>query len=149
MTLIRDFLESDFDSVVAGWHRTNLVSYSYVQAHQDHSLEDARRFFRGTVLVECQVWVAELTGQPVGVLALREPWIRQLAVFPPFQRRGIGTALLATARRHSPEELRLYTFQRNNAARAFYERHGFSAVAFGVSPAPESEPDVEYHWQAT
>jgi ribosomal protein S18 acetylase RimI-like enzyme len=149
MTLIRDFLESDFDSVVAGWHRTNLISYPYVQAHQDHSLEDARRFFRGTVLVECRVWVAELAGQPVGVLALRERWIRQLAVFPPFQRQGIGTALLATARGHSPEELRLYTFQRNNAARAFYERHGFSAVAFGVSPTPESEPDVEYHWQAT
>ena len=27
-------------------------------------------------------------------------------------------------------------------------RHGFSVVAFGVSPAPESEPDVEYRWQA-
>ena len=25
-------------------------------------------------------------------------------------------------------------------ARRFYERHGFAAVAFGVSPAPESEP---------
>jgi len=149
MTLIRDFLEFDFDSLVAGWHRTNLASYPYVQAHQDHTLEDARRFFRGSVLAECRVWVAERARQPVGVLALREPWIRQLAVFPPFQRQGIGTALLATARTHSPEELRLYTFQRNNAARAFYERHGFLAVAFGVSPAPESEPDVEYRWQAT
>jgi hypothetical protein len=28
-------------------------------------------------------------------------------------------------------------------ARAFYAKHGFAEVAFGVSPAPESEPDVE------
>jgi ribosomal protein S18 acetylase RimI-like enzyme len=149
MIRIRDLLDSDFDSVVAGWHRTNLASYPYVQAHQEHSLEDARRFFRGTVLAECRVWIAEWAGVPVGVLALCEPWIRQLAVFPSFQRQGIGTALLAAARRHSPAELRLYTFQGNNAARAFYERHGFTAVAFGLSPAPESEPDVEYHWHAT
>jgi GNAT superfamily N-acetyltransferase len=147
MTIIRDFVESDFDPVVAGWHRTNLVSYPYVRAHREHSLEDARRFFRETVLAECRIWIADRTGEPVGLLALCPPWIRQLAVFPPFQRQGIGTALLTTARKHSPRELRLFTFQRNNAGRAFYERHGFSALAFGVSPAPESEPDIEYRWQ--
>ena len=30
------------------------------------------------------------------------------------------------------------------ASRAFYEKHGFRAVRFVVSPPPESEPDVEY-----
>jgi hypothetical protein len=34
------------------------------------------------------------------------------------------------------------------AARAFYERHGFSVVRFGVSPAPEAEPDIEFRSQA-
>jgi hypothetical protein len=91
MTTIREFLDSDFDEIVARWHQPNLVSYPYVRAHQEHSLEDARQFFRDTLLPECRVWVA---------------------------------------------------------ARAFYEWHGFSVVAFGVSPAPESERDVEYRWQA-
>jgi ribosomal protein S18 acetylase RimI-like enzyme len=40
--------------------------------------------------------------------------------------------------------MRLFTFQRNKAARSFYEKFGFRPVAFGISPAPESEPDVEY-----
>jgi hypothetical protein len=31
-------------------------------------------------------------------------------------------------------------------ARSFYERRGFRAVQFGVSPPPESEPDVRYAW---
>ena len=147
MTTIRDFLDSDFDEVVAQWHQTNLVSYPYVREHREHSLEDARQFFRNRLLSECRVWVAERVSQPMGLLALCDCWIRQLAVFPSFQRRGVGTALLQKAREYSPEQLRLFTFRRNNAARAFYERHGFSVVAFGVSPAPESEPDVEYRWQ--
>jgi ribosomal protein S18 acetylase RimI-like enzyme len=146
VTGIRDFVESDFDEVVAGWHLTNRVSYWYVREHQQHTLDDARRFFRDNVLRECRVWVAERACQPIGLLALHDSWIRQLAVFPSFQRQGVGTALLQKAREHSPGELRLYTFQRNNAARAFYERHGFSVVALGVSPEPESEPDVEYCW---
>jgi GNAT superfamily N-acetyltransferase len=100
------------------------------------------------VLAECDVWVAEREGALAGMLAIEVPWIRQLAVFPEHQRRGIGTALLLEARQWSPRELRLYTFRRNLPARAFYERHGFVAVGFGVSPPPESEPDVEYRWIA-
>ena len=148
MTTIRDFLDSDFDEIVARWHQTNLVSYPYVRAHQEHSLEDARQFFRDALLPECRVWVAERVSQPMGLLALCDSWIRQLSVFPSFQRQGVGTALLQKAREYSPRQLRLYTFRHNNAARAFYEWHGFSVVAFGVSPPPESEPDVEYRWQA-
>ena len=55
---------------------------------------------------------------------------------------------LGRARDLSPRELRLFTFQRNDKGRAFYEKHGFTTVAFGVSPAPELEPDVEYRWIA-
>jgi ribosomal protein S18 acetylase RimI-like enzyme len=84
----------------------------------------------------------------LGLIALDVPWIGHLAVFPGYQRRGIGSALLSQARERSPRELRAFTFRRNLPARAFYERHGFVAVAFGVSPAPESEPDVEYRWLA-
>jgi GNAT superfamily N-acetyltransferase len=148
MTTVRDYLDADFDELVEKWHQTNLVSYPYVPTHQEHSLEDARQFFRDAVLPECRVWVAERMCQPMGLLALCDSWIRQLTVFPSYQRQGVGTALLQKARECSPGQLRLFTFQRNNAARAFYERNGFLAVAFGVSPAPESEPDVEYRWQA-
>jgi hypothetical protein len=41
--------------------------------------------------------------------------------------------------------LRLYTFQCNQGARRFYERHGFIAVAFGDgSSNEEGEPDIRY-----
>ena len=94
------------------------------------------------------MWVAEDSGTLLGTLDLEAPWIRQLTVFPEFQRRGVGTALLRKARECSPVELRLFTFERNDKARAFYEKHGFVPVAFGISPPPEREPDVEYRWVA-
>jgi ribosomal protein S18 acetylase RimI-like enzyme len=146
MIVVRPYDAPDFDVLVDRWHETNLVSYRYVQEHQRHTLDDARRFFRERVLPACDVLVAVESGRLAGLLALDAPWIRQLAVFQEWQRRGIGTALLCEARARSPHELRLFTFRRNASARAFYDRHGFTAVAFGVSPAPESEPDVEYRW---
>jgi putative acetyltransferase len=145
---VRRFADSDFDYLVRRWHETNLASYPFCAEHQRHTLEDAFAFFRGRVLVQCAVWVAEMSGAPLGLMALRAPWIDQFCVFPEHQRRGIGSTLLSKARECSPRELRLYTFQRNAPARAFYEARGFAPVAFGVSPAPECEPDVEYRWSA-
>ncbi|HUH91535.1 MAG TPA: GNAT family N-acetyltransferase [Casimicrobiaceae bacterium] len=143
---VRAFAEADFSELVRRWHETNLASYPYSAEHQRHTLDQAAAFFRGRLLAECEVWVAERAASLAGVMAIDPPWIRQLAVFPEQQRHGVGTALLAEARMRSPRELRLYTFRRNVPARAFYERHGFTAVGFGTSPPPESDPDVEYRW---
>ena len=147
-TRIRRYGERDFDDLVRGWHETNRASYPYVEAHQKHTLAQARAFFRHQVLAPCEVWVAFDADTLHGLLALDAPWIRQFAVFPAFQRRGVGTSLLSKARERSPCALRLFTFRRNQPARAFYEKHGFAPVAFGVSPAPEFEPDAEYCWQS-
>jgi ribosomal protein S18 acetylase RimI-like enzyme len=143
---IRAFAERDFEVLVARWHETNLVSYRYNEVQQKHTLADARHFFRNQLLPACHVLVATRAEQLLGMLALQAPWIRHFAVFPENQRKGIGTALLMRARELSPQELRLFTFRRNDAARAFYARHGFTLVALGISPAPELEPDVELHW---
>jgi GNAT superfamily N-acetyltransferase len=143
---IRAFAGGDFPELVLRWHETNLASYPYSREHQRHTLDEAAAFFRRSVLAECEVWVAEQDASLAGLMAIDPPWIRQLTVFPGHQRRGVGTALLAEARVRSPRELRLYTFQRNLPARAFYEQHGFVAVASGTSPPPEREPDVEYRW---
>jgi putative acetyltransferase len=144
---IRPYADGDFEDLLVQWHDTNRVSYRYVEAHQKHTLDDAKAYFRQRVLAECEVWVAVDADTLLGLLALQAPWIRQFSVFPGFQRRGVGAALLAKAQERSPDRLRLFTFQRNRAARAFYEKHGFVAAALGVSPAPELEPDVEYRWQ--
>ncbi len=145
---IREYADADFAVLTARWHETNLVSYRYNEVQQQHTLAEARAFFRKRVLPTCRVLVAARNDQLLGLLALEAPWIQHFAIFPEHQRLGIGTALLQRARELSPIELRLFTFQRNVAGRAFYDKHRFTVVALGVSPAPELEPDVEYRWTA-
>lgn len=74
-------------------------------------------------------------------------WIDQLYIEPTWSRRGVGTALLEHALALAPRGMpvRLYSFQANVAARAFYERHGFRAIAFGDGSGNEERcPDVLY-----
>ena len=112
-----------------------------------HTDEDVRAWFASIVLVEQEVWVAELAGDIVGILVLRGESLDQLYVRPEVQRRGVGTRLLAQAKR-GRGRLRLYTFEANEPAREFYEKHGFKAIAFGDGTTnEEGAPDVLYEWR--
>ncbi|WP_175410460.1 GNAT family N-acetyltransferase [Streptomyces sp. TRM64462] len=117
-----------------------------------HSDEETRAWIEAVVLPGCAVWVAEQGEGPAGVVgfaALDGTVLDHLYLRPDVRRRGIGTALLAAVRAASPHELSLHVFQRNDAARAFYERHGFTAGTFDDGGRnEENEPDVTYHWTA-
>jgi GNAT superfamily N-acetyltransferase len=81
-------------------------------------------------------------------IAFREGWIVQFYVLPQRQRRGAGGALLQIAKA-SWSVLSLWTFQRNAAARLFYEKRGFVAVEeTDGGRNEEREPDVLYRWRA-
>ena len=73
-------------------------------------------------------------------------YIDRMYVDPSEWRTGWGTRLVEFAKNLFPDGLELHTHQQNAVARAFYERHGFTAVKFSMSPPPECAPDVEYHW---
>jgi GNAT superfamily N-acetyltransferase len=148
-TLIRTYRPADFDAVTMLWRLSREISLPEFERTKGHSLPEDRAFFRDVILTENQVWVAEMQGTPAAFMAMREDFIDRLYVDPDRWRRGIGTALIAHARSLSPGHLWLYTLQINSSARAFYEKHGFVAEKFGISPPPESEPDVEYHWRHT
>jgi ribosomal protein S18 acetylase RimI-like enzyme len=145
--VVRPYRRDDEHELATRWHETNVQAYPYVAEHQRHTQDDARRYFAREIVPPCEILVAERDGRRAALLALDGCWIRQLAVFEEHRRRGAGRALVAAARERSPAELRLFTFRRNVAARAFYEADGFVAVRFATSPAPESEPDVEYAWR--
>lgn len=72
-------------------------------------------------------------------------WINQLFVVPGRTAQGIGTRLLEEALTRLERPVHLYTFQANVRARAFYERHGFRAIAFSDGATNEERcPDVLY-----
>jgi ribosomal protein S18 acetylase RimI-like enzyme len=114
-----------------------------------HTPEEEARYLADIAFPPALVWVAEADGAPAGFLAREGAWIMQLYLAPEQRRQGHGSMLLAAARDDDPPVLRLYAFQRNTAARAFYERHGFRCIALtDGSGNMEREPDALYEWRA-
>ena len=144
---IRRYTPDDLEHTVCLWRASKRAAYPYVAVQQRYTLAEDTAYFRDVVAVHCVVWLAEVAGRLAGLIALKEDFIDQLYVALEQQRHEVGTALLQKVREHSPAGLRLYTFQKNLSARAFYEKHGFHTIRYGVSPALEHEPDVEYHWR--
>jgi GNAT superfamily N-acetyltransferase len=95
------------------------------------------------------MWVAVVDRRIVGFAALNErrDHLDHLYLLPSWYGRGIGSALLAKAKEVSVGRLRLFTFQRNRRARAFYEARGFTVVDLNDgSRNEEREPDALYEW---
>jgi GNAT superfamily N-acetyltransferase len=112
-----------------------------------HTDEETYEWIASEVLVTHEVEVAEDGGGIVGFAAIKGGLLGHLYVHPERQGVGVGSALLASAKERRPGGLELWTFQRNEAARRFYERHGFRAVELTDGAANEEhEPDVRYVW---
>jgi len=117
-----------------------------------HSDQSVREWIRHKLLPEGDVTVATHAGVLVGFLSVSRSaecsWIAHLYLLPTYTRRGIGTAFLNHARNTLPPPIRLYTFQCNDSAREFYERHGFKAIAYSDGSENEEKcPDILYEWQ--
>jgi ribosomal protein S18 acetylase RimI-like enzyme len=143
---IRPFQDADEPAVAEVWHRSGLATYTYLPTWQDFTLAHARTVFHDVILANCAIWVGTLDEQIVAYLAMNGSYIDRLYVAPHEWRRGWGTRFIDFAKTRSPHALELHTHQENRPARALYEKHGFKAIKFGISPPPESAPDVEYHW---
>lgn len=144
---IRPFRDEDEPAVVRVWHRSGDAVYTFLPTWQALSLEQAQVVFHEYIRPKCAIWVGMEGERIVAYLAMKGSYIDRLYVDPDEWRKGWGTRLLDFARTQSPQGLELHTHQENHGARALYEKYGFRAVAFGVSPPPESAPDVEYHWR--
>ncbi len=127
------------------WMRARWAAQPWLEERMAYTEEQNFAYFRDAA-ERHDVWVACVGNTVVGAMTLNAGEILQLHVCPQHHRRGIGSKLLQQARLLHPTRLALFTHQRNEGARRFYEAHGFVAVRFGTSPPPENEPDVRYEW---
>jgi GNAT superfamily N-acetyltransferase len=113
-----------------------------------HDDDDVKHWIAGHVIPGLECWEAEATqGTVAGMLVLNDDWIDQLYVDPELTRAGIGSELLAVAKRERPGGLRLWAFVSNRDAQRFYLRHGFREVErTDGSGNEERAPDIQFAW---
>lgn len=117
-----------------------------------HTDEDVRQWIAGHLIPRADVTVALVGGKVVGMMAVSHDgvtgWIDQLYLEPRMVGQGLGTRFIEQAKARLGSPIRLYTFQANEGARRFYERHGFTAIAYGDGSGNEEKcPDVLYEWR--
>ena len=79
-----------------------------------HDDDDVRAWFGSHVVRDCELWVAQDDcGLVVGIMVLDGDCVDQLYVDPDVTGHGIGSRLLAIAKRERPRGLRLWTFASN------------------------------------
>jgi GNAT superfamily N-acetyltransferase len=112
--------------------------------------DTTRCWFAGVVGVQRLAWwVARHGDEIVGYMLLDGEEVGHLYVQPARQGNGVGTQLLALAKKMSPARLTLSVFRRNTNARAFYEARGFIAIGSTDGRNEENEPDVQYVWESS
>jgi GNAT superfamily N-acetyltransferase len=112
-----------------------------------HTDQEICAWIHHVMLKQGETWVARRNGLIVGFMTLIGDDLDQLYVLPGFYRSGVGLRLLNKAKERSPGRLRLFTFQRNKRARAFYEANGFKSIGVNDgSRNEEGEPDIHFEW---
>jgi putative acetyltransferase len=112
-----------------------------------HSVAEDQAHIRNRVLVDYRVTVAQRDGRIVGFMAELDGWIEHLYMDAVQLRTGIGSVLIADAKSRN-QSLELWCFADNLRGRAFYEKHGFTAVKFTDGTANEAKaPDILYRWE--
>ncbi|BCH55535.1 N-acetyltransferase [Agrobacterium vitis] len=111
-----------------------------------HSSEEDQNFIEHVVMKENTVLVAIENGRLCGFIAFGNEWIEHLYIDPNHTGQGIGADLLRAATAET-RTFKLWTFQRNEGARRFYERYGFKIESMtDGSENEEKEPDILYVW---
>lgn len=117
------------------------------------------RLWMRDVFIHQVVWVAEERPDPdptegfgdgrlVGFLSMGAGTIHNLYIRPSHQDRGIGHALIETAKASSDGRLKLWVFEPNESAIRFYQRHGFTTVRKTDGQDNEEKvPDRLMAWQ--
>lgn len=114
-----------------------------------HGDDETCAWIRETLFREDEITLAIMDGEIAAMMATRTGWIDHLYAHPRFQGRGLGTALVQSAKHgaHGAAGLQLWTFQANTGARRFYARHGFIEVEWTDGQGNEEKrPDARLSW---
>jgi ribosomal protein S18 acetylase RimI-like enzyme len=113
-----------------------------------HSHADVLRHYQAEEMTKRHTLVAVDGSRVRGFVTMAKGgFITALFVEEPSRNQGIGGMLLERAKRELSPEVNLYTFQANEKARAFYQRHGFTEINRTTGDNEENLPDILMEWR--
>jgi ribosomal protein S18 acetylase RimI-like enzyme len=110
-----------------------------------HSVEDHVYFLNHILPEKFQIELVLIDEKVVGMIAYNESEINQLYIHIDYQGIGIGQTLINKVKDKSSGKLTLYTFEVNEIAQRFYEKHGFKVIGRGHENE-ENLSDIQYEW---
>lgn len=126
--VVRRAQAADHAALADLWRRSVEASHDFLAPG---AVEEIEAEVRRALPAAGELWLAEARGLPAGFLGCTGNHVDMLFVAPEFFREGLGTLLLAHARRlHGP--LAVEVNEANARATAFYLARGFAPT--GRSP---------------
>jgi putative acetyltransferase len=144
--LLRPYEPRDEDASVALWLRTWLAAYPKLDFAE--RLDWWRERWRNELLPAAEVVIAEAQGKMIGFVTAdpRTLYLDQIVVAPEHWGFGVGKALIAQAKRISPQGLDLDVNIDNARALAFYGKCGFVVTGSGKNPI-SGQPVYRMSWR--
>ena len=140
--LIRPYSLEYSEQTVAMWRDSKEQA---IGQKEMHSFDNHLYFLNHILPEQFHIHVALIDDTVVGMIAYNEYEISQLYIHKDYQGLGIGRTLLTQAKAQSSGRLTLYTFEVNEKAQRFYEKHGFTIIGRGHENE-ENLPDIQYEW---
>jgi putative acetyltransferase len=134
VVLLRPYDPRDEDASVALWLRTWQAAYPDLDFAE--RLDWWRARWRNELVPAADIVVAEADGQMIGFVTVdpRTLYLDQIVVAPDHWGSGAGAALIAEAKRISPNGLDLDVNTDNARAISFYGKVGFVVTGAGKNP---------------
>jgi putative acetyltransferase len=131
---LRPYAARDEDAAIALWLRTWPAAYPDIDFAA--RLDWWRARWREELAPSATIAIAESDGAMIGFVTVdpRSLYLDQLVVAPEYWGAGIGAALVAEAKRLSPNGLDLDVNTDNARAIRFYEKCGFVITGAGKNP---------------
>ena len=136
----------DEDASVTLWLRSWEATYPDIDFAG--RLEWWRERWRSTLVPATEIVIAEARDVMIGFVTVdpRTHYLDQIVVAPEYWGTGVGPALIAKAKRISPQGLDLDVNTDNARARAFYGKEGFVITGTGKNPI-SGKPVCRLSWR--
>lgn len=118
---IRKYKEEDVERLLEIWLESSSIAHDFLGLDQ---LKEQKNLIRDTYLPMAETWVVEEDGEIQGFISLLDHYVGGLFLHPDQQGLGIGRRLIEKAFQEKGF-LTVGVYEKNLAARKFYERMGF------------------------